>query len=298
MLSVKEIPAVGEKIPIQVTEGFSIWDESGNRYHTVEVQIPLHCPTCDSSDVSKYGIDYHHSQLLQRYQCNSCGATFYAHTSHIFLARIKEFFADLLQKRGIEGERLKSLAEKYGVSESQISKLYQVVRNRIINKLKVLPVEPPLSEVLIMDEQFLKICGHKKLLLLVVNLEGTILAFRLAKQRTSKTIGAVLKKAIEVNGQIPKVMVTDGFTAYKKVVRAYYPQTIHVRHIHKPAYDRLTVEYLAPDQEGTLKLVTLHTTNDLFTQTGTNYGVLEIKPWLKKTEGRKRNRENNIAQNS
>ncbi|MHA1382116.1 MAG: DDE-type integrase/transposase/recombinase [Candidatus Helarchaeota archaeon] len=270
------------KIPFQVSENFSVWDEGKEKYHTIEIKFQILCPNCSSKDICKFGIDYNHSKHPQRYKCNLCGDTFYAHTSKIFIDKIKELFADILQNRGAEGEGVKFIAEKYGVSESQISKIYKLVRNRIIKKIKAVPSEHPLSDVLIMDEKFLKICGKKKLLIITVDMNGMILSFRLSKNRNSKTIKTVLKKAIKVNGKVPEIIVTDGFSSYRKVVRSYYPHTIHVRHIHKPIYNRITIEYLSTGKDGKEKLVTLHTTNDIFTRTGTNYGVLEVKDNKKK----------------
>jgi len=272
----------GPKIPIQISEDFSIWDDEENKYHSLKFEFPISCPTCNSPDIIKYGIDYTHSKLPQRYKCNSCGDTFYSHTSRIFIDKIKELFSDILQRRGEEGEQVKFLADKYKISESQISKIYKTIRNRIIKKINAIPSKHPMSDVLIMDEKFCKICGKKKLLIIVVDMNGMILAFRLSKVRNSDSIKAVLKKAITINGKTPIIIVTDGFSSYKKVVRAYYPHIIHIRHIHKPDYDRITIEYLSPDKNGVEKLITLHTTNDIFTRIGTNYGLLEVKNIKKK----------------
>ncbi|MHA1378578.1 MAG: DDE-type integrase/transposase/recombinase [Candidatus Helarchaeota archaeon] len=80
-----------------------------------------------------------------------------------------------------------------------------------------------------MHEKFVMIWGKKKKLITVSNGDGAILAHRLSRNRNSNTIRKVVKKVIKINGKNPKVIATDGFSSYTKVIRNLPFDVIHVR---------------------------------------------------------------------
>jgi len=128
---------------------------------------------------------------------------------------------------------------------------------------------------------------------MVSNGDGSKLAHRLSINRNSNTIRKVVKKAIKINGKNPKVIATDGFSSYTKVIRNLSFDVIHVRHIHKPPFNRITIEFKEMNENGELDLVKLHCTNEIFVKNGAHYGTLKITP-LEKYKSNQKRREKKI----
>ncbi|MHA1299970.1 MAG: transposase [Candidatus Helarchaeota archaeon] len=121
--------------------------DDGKTYQSLKFSPNLLCPKCGCDEITKQGMDYRLKTPKQRYGCKKCGKKFYLNTSGIMQKNLITLYQDLLQSRYEDGERIRTIAKRYGISESTVSKEIKWIKNRVINHLQDLPCKPPLSEI-------------------------------------------------------------------------------------------------------------------------------------------------------
>ena len=131
------------------------------------------------------------------------------------------------------------------------------------------------GKVIFMDEKFLKIGGKKYKLIIALNEHGDPLAYLLARNRAATTLLEVLLEAIQAGGH-PDLLVTDGFSGYRKAIKLAGLSIIHVEHIHKPPYGRVIITKIEQNKTE-IKETSIGTTNDIFIQNGVNIGRVFVK---------------------
>ncbi|MBZ9577994.1 DDE-type integrase/transposase/recombinase [Patescibacteria group bacterium] len=252
------------------------WDLSGTNSE-LYIEIPLFCPRCESDRIWKTGKDPTRKTKPQKVYCADCGKRFYPHTSKFFQDQTQDFLMDLIDAALGRGQKVTDLATRYNISPSVISTIltdfldYMAeVKEKARSFHEIYP-----GKVIVMDEKFLKIGGKKYKLIIAVNEHGDPLAYLLARDRAATTILGVLLEGIQAGGH-PDLIVTDGFSGYRKAIKLAGLSIIHIEHIHKPPYGRVIITKIEQTKME-IKETSIGTTNDIFVQNGVNIGRVLVK---------------------
>ena len=252
------------------------------------IEIPLFCPRCESDRVWKTGKDSTRKSKPQKVYCVDCGKRFYPHTSKFFHDQTQDFLTDLIDAALGRGQKVTDLATRYHISPSVISTLltdFLAYMAEVKAKARSFHEIYP-GKVIFMDEKFLKIGGEKYKLIIALNEHGDPLAYLLARDRAATTILGVLLEAIQAGGH-PDLIVTDGFSGYRKAIKLAGLSIIHVEHIHKPPYGRVVITKIE-QTETEIKEISIGTTNDIFVQNGVNIGRVFVKETKKNQQKKTR----------
>jgi len=243
----------------------------------IYVEIPLFCPACGSDRIWKAGIDSTTKTKPHKLYCADCGKRFYPHTSQFFQDQTHDFLKDLIDAALGRGQKVTDLATRYHIAPSVISTIltdFLAFVAEVQEKAQSFHELHP-GKVIFMDEKFLKIGGTEYKWIIAVNEYGDPLASLLARDRTAPTILEVLLGAIQSGGQ-PDLIVTDGFSGYRKAILLAELSIIHIEHIHNPPYGRVIITRI--EQTPTeIKETAIGTTNDIFVQKGVNIGRVLVK---------------------
>jgi transposase-like protein len=180
----------------------------------------------------------------QQYLCETCGASFYAHTSAFF----HTLFGDLkrLLKRALRGGRLdlKELAARFDLSSSAASRLLAALLRHLdaMGELKRYKELPRDGKVLFADETFLKIQGEQWYIVVLQNEHGKVLDALVTRQRSADVLLPRFRKAMGRMKRGVSIIVTDDFPAYQGAVLALKMSILHVRCVHKPPYGRVIID--------------------------------------------------------
>ncbi len=209
-----------------------------------KVRCPGQQPHERAHHLVKNGHDTSVKGHPQQYLCETCGASFYAHTSGFFHA----LFEDLkrLLKRALKGGRLdlKALATRFDLSSSAASRLLAALLRHLesLGELKRYKELQRDGKVLFADETFLKIQGEQWYIVVFRNEQGKVLDAFVTRQRSSDVL---LPRFLKVMGRMKRgvtIIVTDDFPAYQGVVLALGMDITHVRCVHKPPYGRVIID--------------------------------------------------------
>ncbi len=264
------------------------WNLSGTNSE-LYIEIPLFCPRCESDRIWKIGKDPTRKTKPQKIYCADCGKRFYPHTSKFFQDQTEDLLTDLIEAALGRGHKITDLATRYNISPSVISTIltdFLDYMAEIKDKARSYHDIHP-GKVILMDEKFLKIGGKTYKLIIALNEHGDPLTYLLAKDRAATTILGVLLEAIQVGGH-PDLIVTDGFSGYRKAIKLAGLSIIHIEHIHKPPYGRVIITKIEQTKTE-IKETSIGTTNDIFVQNGINIGRVLVKETkkdpTKKNEG-------------
>ena len=198
----------------------------------------MNCIHCFSEKIIKNG----HRAGVQLYRCKKCKRAFcekglyakmsyepFAVSSAIMLRMYRlslEEVADVLKK-------LLRINPNRSTIYRWITKFYPIL-HRIS---KVLPFN--YTNVWHVDEKFIKVKGSKDdfaYLFVVADGKNHIIATYVANARTTESAKIVLRKAREVMGRNPRVIVTDDCQIYKKACKIFGRKTKHVKAHFKRKY--------------------------------------------------------------
>jgi transposase-like protein len=209
-----------------------------------KVQCPGQHPHERAHHIVKNGHDTSVKGHPQQYYCETCGASFYTHTSAFFRA----LFGDLkrLLKRALKGGRLdlKELAARFDLSSSAASRLLAALLRHLdaMGELKRYKELPRDGKVLFADETFLKIQGEQWYIVVFQNEHGKVLDAFVTRQRSADVLLPRVRKVMGRMKRGVSIIVTDDFPAYQGVVLALRTDILHVRCVHKPPYGRVIID--------------------------------------------------------
>ena len=232
----------------------------------------------------------------QKYTCKSCRRTFYAHTRTFFknlIPSISNTITKFFKNGTID---LKHISQTFNCSNSYASTIVKEIIIAVNNSVEVkLARALPISgDILLVDETFIKINGHVWYLVLALNEDRHVLAWGSVKNRDSKTVSRVLQDAISRTLDPPKVIITDDFSTYKKAVKLLKYNLIHIRHIHRPPYERIIMD-IHKYEHNKLVITSVATINDIFKFENTfitRISKKEVKLTGNKKRGRKKGTKN------
>ena len=227
----------------------------------------------------------------QKFKCKDCEIIFYSYTSSIYqdlTSEFNDFFIDLFKNGKLN---LDSAKQALNCSKSNISHMLKTIMEQIFNSILVKNAwkSPVSSNVFFVDETWIKIMNKNWYIVIVVDEEHRILAWDLIKKRESDIILQIIKKAISRLETLPYIIVTDDFSTYKRVVKDLGYDLIHVRHIHKPPYNRMVIDIINHNEK-TIKITHGATTTDIFCDTNVfiiHTSESEVKKTTKGKKGRK-----------
>lgn len=230
--------------------------------------VPIICPNEQTSvrhhNIVKNGHETSSKKKPQQYRCNTCRKTFYSHTSREIL-----HFSDQIRMRisaALEGGKLNTmhLMTTLEISASSASRILQKILDNICNcsKYRNLREKHRNSDTIIVDETFLKIGKKTHYLIVIISGNGKIMDFRLVKQRSADLITKMVRRCGSRLNYSFRLLVTDGFQVYVGVAKALKRNIIHIRHIHKPPYGRIEIDFYSVNIKGA-KIVRLRSTSEI-----------------------------------
>jgi len=227
----------------------------------------------------------------QQIVCQTCGKSFYPHTSKFFKEMkddIREIIAESLKRGRLNA---KALSRRLQLNKSTISKLLlQIIQiiSKSVTKSKIFKNKKRRSNCLFIDETFLKIGKKTWYLIVVVSGNNKIMAVELVLKRSKENILKIVRDCADRLLYGLQILVSDGFLVYIGVARALNKDLIHIRHIHKPPYGRIIIE-IYKYGEFDFHKTSFATTNEITAVNGYFLGQIKItKESLgKKIRGRK-----------
>jgi len=218
-------------------------------------QIPIKCPLCGSWKVSPNGTRSRKGRRVEAFICRNekckngdhkTPKQFILTTSYEFkeliVTKLERLYEDLLK----DGAKSKTIAKKYKVSPSQISKLRGVFV-KALDKLEGLDklVKAPQSDSTIcMDETFLKIEGTSIYIIVATGYKThKILGLKVSKTRKEKDMREVFDEAEQNTKEPISNVISDGWGATQKMTKNVGRPITHVIHKHKKPYKKVLVRH-------------------------------------------------------
>jgi hypothetical protein len=272
---------------------FSIGDYSRTE------QIPVKCPNekdpSHPHDLVKNGRDTHLKTAPQQFLCRTCGNSFYAHTSK-FVTDLERDLKDLIRTTIQNGKiSLPALSSRLRVKQSLASHLLGRILDRVSKFIKSHPSfrkKIRRSTVLFVDETFIKICHKTWYLIVAISGTNEIMDLKLTEHRDEATLLPFIQSCTKRLLFGLWLLVTDGLQAYKGIAKTlakeYGRSLVHIRHIHKPNYHDIEMDYydITPTH---LKITTSNYWNDVFRIGGAFVAYVRERsePLQARTRGRK-----------
>jgi hypothetical protein len=222
----------------------------------------------------KNGRDTHLASKPQQFLCRDCKNSFYAHTSKFITdleTELKCVIRESLNKGRIT---IPALASRLRVSKSLASHLLEKVLEQVTKYIQGHPCfkeKIRMSAVLFVDETFITI-GHKTWYLIVaVSGDNHVMGLKLVEHRDDATLLEFIQDCASRLAFDLWLLVTDGLMAYKGVAKTIALEIshplVHVRHIHKPDYHDIEMNYYEKTVND-LIITSANFWNDIFLQSG------------------------------
>ena len=258
----------------------------GKNQNVQEFKLPCACPKCGSENLKCNGHETGVKGNPQKLFCRDCGRFFYPQTSYY----ARNVANDLKENIGrcLEGGRLDAKHLKVAIPAS-IATIYNllVAIIALVNEsleAKMFWDEKITGKALFIDETFITIRNKTWYLIVIINEAGRVLHFDIVRHRTAMIILAMLFVVSMRLVEPFTHLVTDGFTAYRKVARMIGWDIVHVQHIHKPPYGRVIITQIHHEEEKVVYKI-LATTNEVLSGTNTFTAQVSSKE-DKKTKGK------------
>lgn len=199
------------------------------------------CPKCGSLQVKKSGLRKNKSSDKQRFECLVCGKRFVKDLAFKGLkadGKTVTLALDLFYK-GMSQRKIKDTLTQFmnvEVSQPTINRWIQRF-TRLINEYAE-TLKPQVGDVFAIDELKLKQHGKWRWLWSCLDKETRFwLCSHISTERTVADAREPLRKAKEVAGKKPNVIISDGLQSYQQATRSEYytlknPRTKHIREIH------------------------------------------------------------------
>lgn len=242
-------------------------------------QIQIKCPLCGSWKVSPNGTRPRENGRVEAFICKNPNCKngdhktpkqFIQTTSYEFkqliFGKLKRLYEDLLK----DGAKSKTIAKKYKVSPSQISKLRAVFVEALdkLEGLDRLVKVPQPDRTICMDETFLKIQGTSIYIIVATGYKThKILGLKVSKTRKEKDMREVFDEA-EKNTKKPiSNVISDGWGATQKMTKNLVREITHIIHKHKKPYKKVVVRHFFYTKTHRITLK-IGIKNDLFKKRG------------------------------
>jgi len=253
----------------------------------------VQCPKQHSHERTHHFVRNGHDTSVkgnpQQYLCETCGASFYAHTSAFFHRLFGELKRRL--KRALKGGRLdlKQLAAEFDLSSSAASRLLAALLRHLdeVGELRRYKELSRGGKVIFADETFLKIQGEQWYIVVLRNEEGKVLDAFLTRHRSVEVLLPHFRKAMKRMKRGVEVIATDDFTAYQAVVLALGVDLTHVRCVHKPPYGRVIIDVIRWDGK-VARYTTAATISDVLKARNTFLARVTLHAKKRKVPGAKR----------
>ncbi|MBD3228706.1 MAG: DDE-type integrase/transposase/recombinase [Candidatus Lokiarchaeota archaeon] len=263
-------------------------------------RIPILWPNtskgCKSDNLKKDGHDTSVKSSPQKYTCKDCRITFYAYTSYFYRnieSNINQYMLNLFEKGRMDKNTVKELLE---CSDSSVSIILKRIMEAVDESITVkMAWDTPVNgDIIFIDETWITINSKTWYLVVVLGEDRSVLAWVVIKSRTAKTVTRIVLEAISRLPSPPLVIITDDFSTYKRVVKNLNYDLIHVRHIHKPPYNRIIIDII---EHKSKKIITTHlaTANDIFCNENTfitRMSTSKERKGKKRKRGRKKGSKN------
>lgn len=218
-------------------------------------QIQIKCPLCGSWKISSNGTRPRKGKRVEAFICRNkkckngghkTSKQFILTTSYEFkqliFTKLENLYEDLLK----DGAKSKTIAKKYKVSPSQISKLRDVFVKTLdkLEGLDNLVSIPQSDKTICMDETFLKIDGTSIYIIVATGYEThKILGLKVSKTRKEEDMREVFDEAEQNTKKPISNVISDGWGATQKMTKKLGREITHVIHKHKKPYKKVVVRH-------------------------------------------------------
>lgn len=201
------------------------------------------CLSCGSSNIVKDGIRHNKHGNIQIFCCKDCGRYF---TFNVGFERMKHNPQAITTAMQLyfSGESLRNTQKSLRLLGVEVS--HQTIYNWISKYVKLMQqyvekLKPNVSDTWRADELWVKVKGNMKYVFALMDDETRFwIAQEIADTKHSYDARRLFKKAIEIIGNKPKTLITDGLPAYhdaylkelwtqKKETRTEHISTIRLR---------------------------------------------------------------------
>ncbi len=228
--------------------------ESGARFSLGKIQ--LLCPACGSSKVGSYGTHGRKNTRVETFQCkdrkcphlrnHKTSKQFVLTTSYQFneliFGKLKAFYEDLLK----DGAKNKTIAKKYGISESQVSALRTEIESAIdkLNGLDNLVLTPQPDTAVAIDETFLKIEGTPIYVIIATGYTShKTLGIKVSKSRSELDIREVFDEADGNTERDISAISSDALNATQAMAKNLNREITHIIHPHKKPFKKAIIRH-------------------------------------------------------
>lgn len=228
--------------------------ESGARFSLGKIQ--LFCSVCGSPKVGPYGTHGRKNTRVETFQCKNrkcphlknhkTGKQFVLTTSYQFkeliFGKLKVLYEDLLK----DGAKNKTIAKKYGISESQVSALRTEIEYAIdkLNGLDTLVLTPQPDIAVAIDETFLRIEGTSIYVIMATGYTShKTLGIKVSKSRSEEDIREVFNEA---DGNIKhdiSAISSDALNATQAMAKNLNREITHIIHPHKKPFKKAIIRH-------------------------------------------------------
>jgi transposase-like protein len=272
-----------------ISESVNVKIKIGKNDTTHEVHVECLCPHCESANIKLNGHDTGVNGNPQKCYCRDCKRYFYPHTSYHaknIHSNLKENIGKCLENGRFNANTLKAAVPASLTTIYNLLTLIITLINQTIAAKKFW-AEKVEATALFIDETFLTIGRKTWYLIVIINEAGRVLGFDIIRHRTAMNIIAMLFPIMMRLKKAFTFLVTDGYSAYKKVAKMLGMDIVHVQHIHKPPYGRVIITKITHMAEK-IVMKTFASMNDIFKDTNGFIGQVSVDEEKKVNEKRGR----------
>lgn len=284
-----------------------VQNENGTRFLLGKIQ--LYCLACRSPEVGEFGTHGRTHTRVEMFQCKNpnCshlekhtnGKQFGLTTSYQFreliFDKLKSLYEDLIK----DGAKNKTIAKKYGVSESQISTLRSEIEAAIdkLNGLDSLVLTPQPDTAIAIDETFLKIEGTSIYVIIATGYTSRkSLGIKVSKSRAEEDMREVFDEADQNTEHQITIITSDALNATQSMVKNLGREITHVIHPHKKPFKKAIIRHYKYEDHERIT-TTIGVKSDFFKKRGKRrFKYIETKtdliPKIKKKRGRPKGSKN------
>jgi len=290
-----------KKVYGQLWRPIEAQSESGARFPLGRIQ--LFCPACGSAKVGPYGTHGRKTTRVETFQCKNskcshlkshktgkqCVITTSYQFRELIFGKLKAFYEDLLK----DGAKNKTIAKKYGISESQVSALRTEIESAIdkLNGLDTLVLTPQPDKAIAIDETFLKIEGTSIYVIISTGYTShKTLGIKVSKSRSEGDIREVFDEAEGNTDHDISAVSSDALNATQAALKNLNREITHIIHPHKKPFKKAIIRHYSYENNERIT-TTIGVKSNFFKKRGKRqFRYMEARtdliPKIKKKRGR------------